>query len=137
MKAAGRGADLPSRLLSFARKQPLDPKSIDINGLVFSLDSLLRRTLGEDIDIRLVRKGELWRAAVDISQFENELLNLCINARDAMPDGGRLTIEHENVNLDEDYANNQVGVVPGPDRKSGVRGKSGVEDGERVGRRYI
>src|SRR3546814_11190023 len=101
MKAAERGAELTSRLLSFARKQPLDPKSIDINGLVFSLDSLLRRTLGEDIDIRLVRKGELWRAAVDLSQFENALLNLFINSRDAMPDGGRLPLETDILNPHE------------------------------------
>ncbi|MFN3324403.1 MAG: PAS domain-containing protein [Bryobacteraceae bacterium] len=104
MNAAEKGAELTGRLLAFARRQALDPEVIDINRLVSGMDGLLRRTLGEHIDIELVRGGGLWNALADRSQLENAILNLCINARDAMPDGGRLTIETANAHLDANYA---------------------------------
>jgi signal transduction histidine kinase/ActR/RegA family two-component response regulator len=112
-KAAERGAELTSRLLSFARRQPLDPKAQDINQLVGGMDRLLRRTLGEDIEIELVRAAGLWKAMVDAGQLENAILNLCINARDAMPGGGRLTIETSNVYLDAAYVASQSELDPG------------------------
>lgn len=111
--AAQRGAELTRRLLAFARRQPLDPKSVDINRLIIGMDGLLRRTLSEDIDIRLATIAEPWIAYVDPAQLEAALLNLAINARDAMPEGGRLTIETANVELDEDYADRHVDLAPG------------------------
>jgi len=101
--AAQRGAELTQRLLAFARKQALDPKIVGINKLITDMDGLLRRTLGEHIEIELVRGGSLWPALVDPGQLESALLNLCINARDAMPRGGRLTIETGNVRLEDEY----------------------------------
>jgi PAS domain S-box-containing protein len=101
--AAERGAELTSRMLAFARKQALDPKATDVNALLSGMDGLLRRTLGEHIDIQSVRGEALWEAMVDAPQLESALLNLCINARDAMPRGGLLTIETRNATLDEDY----------------------------------
>jgi signal transduction histidine kinase len=111
--AAQRGAILTSRLLSFARKQPLRPGSTDINALLRDIDPMIRRTLGAEIDVQLVTAGGLWNAEIDQSQLETALLNLAINSRDAMPDGGRLTIETGNSSLDADYAAQHDEVVPG------------------------
>jgi signal transduction histidine kinase/ActR/RegA family two-component response regulator len=112
-RAAERGAELTSRLLAFSRRQPLDPKPTDINRQIAGMDPMLRRTLGEHIEIELVRGGGLWKAMVDSGQLENAILNLCLNARDAMPGGGRLTIETANAHLDADYAARQTELEPG------------------------
>lgn len=112
-EAAVRGATLTSRLLAFARKQPLDPKLTDANRLLRELDPLIRRTIRENIDYELISAGGLWKAHVDQSQLENAVLNLAVNARDAMPDGGRLTIETANIRLDQDYADRHSEVRAG------------------------
>jgi PAS domain S-box-containing protein len=100
MTSANRAAALTHRLLAFARRQPLIPKSIDVNQLVVSLEDLLRRTIGETIDLRIAASDDLWSTLCDPNQLESALLNLAINARDAMPDGGRLTIATTNARLD-------------------------------------
>ena len=112
-QAAQRGAELTNRLLAFARRQTLDPKSVDPGELASDMEHLLRRTLGEQIDIEFVRGAGLWKALIDAAQLESALLNLSINARDAMPEGGRLTIETANATLDEDYAAAHADVTPG------------------------
>jgi PAS domain S-box-containing protein len=100
--SARRAAALTQRLLAFSRRQTLDPKPTDVNRLVQGLEDLIRRTIGTDIDLEVVGAGGLWTTLIDPSQLENSLLNLCINARDAMmPEGGRLTIETANKWLDE------------------------------------
>ncbi len=100
--AARRAAALTQRLLAFSRRQTLDPKAIDVNRLIAGMEDLIRRTVGPDVTVEVVGAGGLWTTRVDPSQLENALLNLCINARDAMaPDGGRLTIETANKWLDE------------------------------------
>ena len=100
MTSANRAAALTHRLLAFARRQPLVPKSVDANQLVVSLEDLLRRTIGETIDLAIVASDDLWCTLCDPNQLESALLNLAINARDAMPDGGRLTIATANARLD-------------------------------------
>jgi signal transduction histidine kinase len=95
-----RAAALTQRLLAFSRRQTLDPKPTDVNRLVGGMEELIRRTVGPGIALEVVGAGGLWPARVDASQLENSLLNLCINARDAMPDGGRLTIVTANMSLD-------------------------------------
>lgn len=112
-EAAMRGATLTSRLLSFARKQPLLPESTDINHLLREFDPLIRRTLREDVSFELISAGGLWKAQVDKSQLENAILNLAVNARDAMPSGGKLTIETGNTRLDDEYADQHSEVQPG------------------------
>lgn len=99
-----RAATLTHRLLAFARRQTLDPIPTDLNRLVAGMEELIRRTMGETFDIEVVRAAGLWATHVDRNQLENALLNLCINARDAMPNGGRLTIETANRWLDESTA---------------------------------
>jgi nitrogen-specific signal transduction histidine kinase/CheY-like chemotaxis protein len=100
MTSANRAAALTHRLLAFARRQPLVPKSVDVNQLVVSLEDLLRRTIGETIDLQITASDDLWRTLCDPNQLESALLNLAINARDAMPDGGRLTISTVNARID-------------------------------------
>src|ERR1700687_829214 len=100
MTSANRAAALTHRLLAFARRQPLIPKSVDANQLVVSLEDLLRRTIGETIDLNIVAANDLWLTLCDPNQLETRLLNLAINARDAMPGGGKLTISTANVRLD-------------------------------------
>jgi signal transduction histidine kinase/DNA-binding response OmpR family regulator len=104
MAGAEQGAKLTSQLLAFARKQPLSPKSLRIDRQVGAMTQMLRRTIGERIDIETINSGGLWTALVDPNQLQNAILNLAINARDAMPDGGKLTIEMANASLDAGYA---------------------------------
>ena len=99
--SASRAAALTHRLLAFSRRQTLDPRPSDINRLIAGMEDLVRRTMGPDVSIEVVHAGGLWAVHVDTSQLENSLLNLCINARDAMPDGGKLTIETANKWLDD------------------------------------
>src|SRR6202043_92020 len=99
--ASKRAAALTQRLLAFARRQTLDAKPTDINRHVVDMEELIRRTMGPAIKIETVRSGGLWNILADANQLENALLNLCINARDAMPDGGALMIETGNRWFDE------------------------------------
>jgi PAS domain S-box-containing protein len=112
-RAAARGANLTHHLLSFARKQPLEPKETDINTLIIDTAKLLRPTLGEQIEIESVFEDEVCLATVDPNQLSTALLNLAINARDAMPDGGKLIIETRSVHLDDAYASRHSEVRPG------------------------
>ncbi len=113
MRGARRAESLTQRLLAFSRQQPLDPKPIDLGRLVTGMSDLLRRTLGEQVTIETVLSGNVWRALADPNQLELAILNLAVNARDAMPSGGKLTLETANVHLDEKYASSQAEVVPG------------------------
>jgi signal transduction histidine kinase len=107
MQAAQRAAALTHRLLAFSRQQPLAPEAVDPNRLVGNMSELIRRTIGETIAMETVLAGGIWRIFVDPNQLENAVLNLAVNARDAMPGGGKLTIETANTHLDEDYADAQ------------------------------
>ena len=109
-----RAAELTRRLLAFSRKQRLQPQNTNLTDLVAGVDKLLRRTLGEQIEIEAILADDLWITNVDRAQVEAALVNLCVNARDAMPGGGKLLIETSNVELDHDYAQANSGVVPGP-----------------------
>ena len=111
--AAQRGATLTSQLLSFARKQPLAPAAVDLAANMPALVPLLQRTLGEHIDVRYIEPSALWPAHADPAQLENAVLNLALNARDAMPGGGRLTIELANMAIDADYAGHHAELSPG------------------------
>ena len=113
LRAASRAAMLTHRLLAFSRRQPLTPEVLSANKLVAGISELLRRTLGESILIETVLAGGLWPTLADGNQLENALINLSINARDAMPEGGKLTIETANTHLDEAYARMHEEVQPG------------------------
>jgi PAS domain S-box-containing protein len=113
MQGARRAETLTQRLLAFSRQQPLEPKPTDVGRLVTGMTELLRRTIGEQVTIETVLGGGVWRANADPNQLELAILNLAVNARDAMPEGGKLTIETANVHLDEKYAASQTEVLPG------------------------
>ncbi|MGB8277426.1 MAG: CHASE3 domain-containing protein [Methylovirgula sp.] len=113
VKAADRAAALTHRLLAFARQQPLSPEPLDANKMIINMSELLRSTLGEHIAIETVSAAGLWRTKADALQLENALLNIAINARDAMGDGGRLTIETANAYLDAAYCKQHGEVTPG------------------------
>jgi PAS domain S-box-containing protein len=110
---ARRAALLTQRLLAFSRQQPLQPEAIDANKLVAGMSDLLRHSIGADVRLETVLAGGLWRTHADPNQLENVILNLAVNARDAMPEGGRLTIETQNAHLDERYATAHLGLTPG------------------------
>ncbi len=113
MQASERGAELTRRLLAFARRQPLAPKIVDINDLVTGMTRLLERILEEHIEIVLIPAPDAWTVSIDPAQLSAAIANLATNARDAMPKGGRLTIETRNIELDADYAAANPEVVPG------------------------
>ena len=113
MSSAQRAAALTHRLLAFSRRQPLDPKPVNANQLVASMEDLLRRTIGPLHALEIVTAGGLWTTLCDPNQLESAILNLAINARDAMPDGGKLTIETCNAHLDNAYVAAQRDVMPG------------------------
>ena len=112
-RAATRGAELTQRLLAFSRRQPLQARAIDMGALVDEMGDLLRRTLGETIQVEIAPEPGLWHALVDPGQFGNAILNLALNARDAMHNGGKLSIESSNATLDEVYAASHMEVSPG------------------------
>jgi PAS domain S-box-containing protein len=114
MNSANRAASLTHRLLAFSRRQPLDPKPVDANELITSIEDLLRRTTGPAVQIELGLEAGLWSTLCDPNQLENAILNLVINARDAMPDGGHLRIDTSNVGLEDAEAAVGGGIAAGP-----------------------
>ncbi|HEY4136342.1 MAG TPA: response regulator [Alphaproteobacteria bacterium] len=111
--AVERGAKLTRQLLAFARRQPLEPHAINLSRIIGDTTELLRHSLGEEVEVEMVVPGGLWNTLVDPTQVENVIVNLAINARDAMPEGGKLTIELANAYLDETYASKHVEVSAG------------------------
>jgi len=114
MKAGERAAALTNQLLAFSRRQVLQLKVLDLNPTVSGLGAMLQRLIGEDIDLRMELRPDIGRVNADAGQLEQVLMNLAVNARDAMPTGGKLTIETANVDLDESYAGRHIAVKPGP-----------------------
>jgi PAS domain S-box-containing protein len=113
LRASERGASLTKRLLAYSRQQPLAPKPVDIAVLIAGMTDLLRRALGETIEVRTHMAPALWPSRIDANELEHAMLNLAVNARDAMPSGGSLSIEAENTHLDAAYAENNLEVKPG------------------------
>ncbi|HEV7274901.1 MAG TPA: PAS domain S-box protein [Devosiaceae bacterium] len=113
LAGVSRGAKLASQLLAFGRRQPLEPKVVNVGNLLRGIDDMLRRSIGESIEIETMVSGGLWNTLVDPGQIENAILNLSINARDAMEDGGKLTIEVGNAFLDDAYARQHAEVTAG------------------------
>jgi signal transduction histidine kinase len=112
--AAKKGAELVKRLMVFTRQRPVQMEVIDINGRVQEINELLKRTLGERISVKTIVSDGIWPVQVDVGQFENALINMAVNARDAMPDGGSLTLETQNVNVDDEYVFRHPDMSAGP-----------------------
>ena len=113
-KAGERATRLTRQLLAFARREVVRPKVLDLTGVVLEMEQLLRRTLGEHIVLETSLAPDLWPVMADYGQLEQVLVNLAVNARDAMPDGGVLTLDTENIAVDEAYASTRTGLDPGP-----------------------
>jgi PAS domain S-box-containing protein len=113
-KAGSRAAGLTQQLLAFSRRQVLEPRVLDLNAVIAGMERMLRRVIGEDIELLTAMQPELWRTRADPGQIEQAILNLVVNARDAMPRGGKLTLETANVELDEKFAGVYATVQPGP-----------------------
>ena len=113
LSGAEKAAQLTQRLLAFSRRQPLNPRVVDANKHIVTLSDLLTRSLGENIELETISGAGLWKIEVDASELESTLLNLALNARDAMPEGGKLTIETSNAYLDEEYCRHHDGIKPG------------------------
>ena len=113
-KAGERAAELTRQLLAFSRKQTLQPKVLSLNTIITNLDKMLQRVIGEDIDLKTISGKDLWNVEADPGQIEQIIINLAVNARDAMPEGGKLTIETQNIELDKEYARTHSDVTPGP-----------------------
>ncbi|MGH9510317.1 MAG: ATP-binding protein, partial [Terriglobales bacterium] len=114
MQAAQRASSVTRQLLAFSRKQVLSPKVLDLNDVVSDVSKMLLRLIGEDIELQVVKTSDLGRVKADPGQIEQVIVNLAVNARDAMPNGGKLTIETRNVDLDNVYARHHISVQPGP-----------------------
>ncbi|EJB01863.1 PAS domain S-box [Rhizobium leguminosarum bv. trifolii WSM597] len=136
MKGADRAAALTQRLLAFARRQPLNPIPLDANSLIRGMSELLYRTLGEIYQIEIVLAGGLWKTEADPNELESALLNLAINARDAMAEGGKLTIETFNAHLDEAYSANHAEVIPGQYVAISVSDTGSGMDAETISRAF-
>jgi two-component system cell cycle sensor histidine kinase/response regulator CckA len=113
LKAADRATSLTRQLLAFGRRQVLQPQVLDLNAVVMNMDKMLRRVIGEDVQLITSLHGDLWSVKVDPGMIEQVIMNLAVNSRDAMPNGGKLTIETTNVTHDEEYASHHVSVKPG------------------------
>ncbi|MEO8371325.1 MAG: ATP-binding protein [Candidatus Solibacter sp.] len=128
LKAGERAAALTQQLLAFSRRQILQPRVLDLNKLVSSLSTMLRRLIGEDIDLQLMLRPDLGMVNADAGQIEQVLMNLVVNARDAMPNGGKLTIETANIYLDENYTSRHLAVKSGPYTQIAVSDNGGGMD---------
>ena len=113
LKAADRATSLTRQLLAFGRRQVLQPQVLDLNAVVMNMDKMLRRLIGEDVQLMTSLDSDLWSVKVDPGMIEQVVMNLAVNSRDAMPNGGKLTIETTNVTHDEEYASHHVSVKPG------------------------
>ncbi|MFZ0065716.1 MAG: ATP-binding protein [Pseudolabrys sp.] len=133
---AERAAQLTQRLLAFSRRQPLNPRVLDVNKLIVSISDLLVRTLGENIELESIGGAGLWKIEADASELESTLLNLALNARDAMPKGGKLTIETSNAYLDEGYCQQHDSVKPGQYILIAVTDNGGGMSAETIDRAF-
>jgi len=128
LKAGERAAALTQQLLAFSRRQVLQPRVLDLNKLVTGLSTMVRRLIGEDIDLELLLRPDLGMVSADAGQIEQVLMNLVVNARDAMPKGGKLTIETANIYLDENYSTRHLAVKSGPYTQIAVSDTGGGMD---------